>query len=132
MARNTSAKGASQRQLRVGELIRHALSEILSRGDVHDPEIQGMIITVPEVQVAPDLKRATAFIMPLGGVGIDKALAVLERHRKFLRGEVARRISLRHSPELIFRVDTSFSEAERVDQLLRSPEMRRSLDSNDD
>jgi ribosome-binding factor A len=132
MARSTSAKGASQRQLRVGELVRHALAEILARGEVHDPEIEGIIITVPEVQVSPDLKRATCFVMPLGGVGIDRALAALERHKRFLRGEVARRIDLRYSPELIFRIDTSFSEAERVDQLLRSPEMRRSLDSNDD
>ncbi|MCB1500163.1 MAG: 30S ribosome-binding factor RbfA [Bauldia sp.] len=126
--------GLSQRQLRVGELVRHALAEILQRGEVHDPALEGMVVTVPEVRMSPDLRLATAYVMPLGGKGVDEALAALDRNRKFIRGEVAQRVNLRYAPDLRFRLDTSFEEGERVDALLRSPEVRRDIagDAGDD
>ena len=131
MARSASAKAPSQRQLRVGELIRHALAEILQRGDVHDPALEGTVVTVPEVRMSPDLKLATAFVMPLGGKGGDEIVAALDRNKRYLRGEVAHRVNLRFAPELRFRIDTSFAEGERVDALLRSPEVRRDIDKDE-
>ena len=123
-----SATGApSQRQLRVGELIRHTLAEILQRGEVHDPDLEGMVVTVPEVRMTPDLRLATVFVMPLGGKGADTLVATLDRHRKFLRGEVAHRIDLRFAPDLRFRLDKSFDEGEHIDALLRRPEVKRDL-----
>ena len=133
MARPASAKAPSQRQLRVGELVRHALSETLQRGDVHDPALEGTVVTVPEVRMSPDLRLATAYVMPLGGRGIDAVLDALERNRKYLRGEVAHRVkNLRYAPDLRFRLDTSFEEGERVDALLRSPEVRRDIAADDE
>ena len=122
---------ASQRQLRVGELVRHALAEILQRGEVHDPDLEGMVVTVPEVRMSPDLRLATAFVIPLGGKGADTLLAVLERHRKFLRGEIAHRVDLRYAPDIRFRMDESFDEGARIDALLRSPDVKRDLDDDD-
>jgi len=130
MAKPTSAKAPSQRQLRVGELVRHALSEILQRGEVHDPDLEATLVTVPEVRMSPDLRLATAYVMPLGGKGTDTVLAALDRNRKFFRGEVAHRVDLRYAPDLRFRLDTSFEEGERVDALLRSPEVRRDTDKS--
>jgi ribosome-binding factor A len=124
-------RGPSQRQLRVGELVRHALSEILQRGEVHDPDLEGMVVTVPEVRMSPDLKLATAFVVPLGGKGGDTLLAALERNRKYLRGEVARRVELRYAPDLRFRLDESFDEGERIDHLLAQPEVKRDLGDKD-
>ncbi len=123
-----AASGPSQRQLRVGELVRHALAEILQRGDVPDPDLGRAVITVPEVRMSPDLKLATAYVMPLGGKDAEKIVAVLERNRKFLRGEVGHRLDLRSIPELRFRVDTSFDEGTRMDALLNSPEVRRDVE----
>ena len=117
----------SQRQLRVGELIRHVLAEILQRGEVHDPAFEGMVVTVPEVRVTPDLRVATIFVIPLGGKGADTILAAFERNKRFLRGEIGHRIDLRNVPDLVFRLDTSFDEAERIDALLRSPGVKRDL-----
>jgi len=123
-----SGKIPSQRQLRVGELVRHALAEILSRGEVRDPDLDGVAITVPEVRLTPDLKRATAFVMPLGGAGEpDRVAAALERNRRYLRGAVARRVELKFAPELHFRVDTSFEAGGRIDALLGLPEVQRDL-----
>jgi ribosome-binding factor A len=119
--------GASQRALRVGELIRRALVEILQRGEVHDAALEGMVVTVPEVRMTPDLRLATAFVMPLGGKGADTLVAALERHRKYLRGEIAHRIDLRYAPEIRFRLDASFDEGQRIDALLRAPEVKRDL-----
>jgi len=119
--------GPSQRQLRVGELIRHALADILQRGDVHDPALEGMVVTVPEVRVTPDLKLATVFLMPLGGKGADTVVDVFDRNKRFLRGEIAHRINLRYAPDLRFQLDTSFAEGDRVDALLRRPEVKRDL-----
>jgi ribosome-binding factor A len=126
------ASGPSQRQLRAGELVRHALAEVLARGEVHDPVIQGHMITVPEVRMTPDLRQATAYVMPLGGRDEKEVLAALERNKRFLRGEVARRVNLKFAPEIRFRLDERFDEAERIEKLLRTPEVRRDLDKADE
>jgi ribosome-binding factor A len=117
----------SQRQLRVGELVRHALAEMLPRGDVHDPVIEGHMITIPEVRVTADLRLATIYVMPLGGRDAEEVVAAFERHKKFLRSEIARRINLKFAPDIRFRVDDRFAEAERIDKLLRSPAVQRDL-----
>jgi ribosome-binding factor A len=129
--RFAQSSGPSQRALRAGELVRHALAEVLSRGEVHDPVIQGHMITVPEVRMSPDLRQATAYVMPLGGRDAKDVLAALERNKKFLRGEVARRVNLKFAPEIRFRLDERFDEAERIEKLLRTPEVRRDLDTTE-
>lgn len=127
MKQQKTARAPSQRQLRVGEVIRHALAEILQRGDVHDPVFEGTVVTVPEVRMAPDLKCATVFVMPLGGKNSDDVVAAFDRNKSYLRGEVARRVNLRSAPDLRFRLDTSFDEGARVDAVLRSPDVARDL-----
>ena len=131
--KRSAAPGGSQRQLRVGETVRHALAEILSQGHVHDPDLEGHIITVPEVRMSPDLKLATVYVMPLGGRDTDVVIAALERNKKFLRGEVARRVNLKFAPDIRFRADERFDEAERIEKLLRTPAVQRDLapDSDD-
>ena len=130
-ARNHAAPGPSQRALRVGELIRHALSEMLTRGDVHDPVLEGHLITVPEVRMSPDLRLATIYVMPLGGRDTAEVLEALERNKRFLRGEIARAVNLKFAPEIRFRVDERFDEAERIEKILRTPEVRRDLEPKD-
>ena len=130
--RDNGTPGGSQRQLRVGELVRHAMADMLTRGDVHDPVIQGHLITVPEVQMTADLRLATIYIMPLAGRDADEVLAAFERHKKFLRGEIAHRINLKFAPDIRFRIDERFAEAERIEKLLRSPAVKRDLDHEDD
>jgi len=122
----------SQRQLRVGELVRHALAEMLARGDVHDPVIEGHLITVPEVRMSADLRLATVYVMPLGGRDTDAVLAALERNKKYLRGEIAHHVNLKFAPEIRFRPDERFDEAERIEKLLRAPAVRRDLDNKTD
>ena len=130
MSRHVQApgKGNSQRQLRVGELVRHAVSEILSRGEVHDPVIETHLITVPEVRMSPDLRLATIYVMPLGGTDEKDVLAALERNKRYLRGEIAHRVNLKFAPDVRFRIDERFEEAERIERLLRSPEVQRDLE----
>lgn len=123
----SSAAGGSQRQLRVGEIVRHAIADILAQGSAHDADLEGHIITVPEVRMSPDLKLATIYVMPLGGRDADKVLAALDRNKKFLRGEVARRVNLKFAPDVRFRVDDRFDEAERIEKLLRTPAVQRDL-----
>jgi ribosome-binding factor A len=123
-----STPGGSQRQLRVGELVRHAIAEMLTRGDVHDPVIEGHLITVPEVRMSPDLRLATIYVMPMGGRDADEVVAAFDRQKKFLRAEIAHRINLKFAPDLRFRVDERFDEAERIDRLLRSPAVKRDLE----
>jgi ribosome-binding factor A len=130
--RNAAPGGGSQRQLRVGELVRHAMADMLTRGEVHDPVIEGHLITVPEVRMTADLRLATVYIMPLAGRDAEKVLAALDRNKKFLRGEIAHRINLKFAPDLRFRVDERFEEAERIDKLLRSPAVKRDLDDESD
>jgi ribosome-binding factor A len=122
-----TAPGGSQRQLRVGEVVRHAVADILSQGSVHDPDLEGHIITVPEVRMSPDLKLATVYVMPLGGRDIDKVIAALERNKKFLRGEIAHRVNLKFAPDVRFRIDERFEEAERIEKLLRTPAVQKDL-----
>ena len=123
-------RAPSQRQLRVGEVIRHAFAEILTRGEVHDPVLETTVVTVPEVRMAADLKCATVFLMPLGGKNKDDVVAAFDRHKGYLRGEIARRVNLRNSPDLRFRLDESFDEGSKVDALLRSPEVRRDVNGS--
>jgi ribosome-binding factor A len=122
--------GGSQRQLRVGESVRHAIADILSHGSVHDQALEGHIVTVPEVRMSPDLKLATVYVMPLGGRDTDIVIAALERNKKFLRGEVARRVNLKFAPDLRFRADERFDEAERIEKLLRTPAVQRDIAPN--
>jgi ribosome-binding factor A len=119
--------GGSQRQLRVGELIRHEIAAMLSRGDVHDPVIEAHMITVPEVRMSADLRLATIYVMPLGGHDEDEVLGALERNKRYMRGEIAKRVNLKFAPEIRFRIDERFDEAERIEKLLRTPEVRRDL-----
>ena len=123
-----SPPGGSQRQLRVGELIRHELADMLSRGDIHDPVIQAHLITVPEVRMSPDLRLATIYVMPLGGRDAQEVVDALERNKRFLRGEIARHVNLKFAPEIRFRIDERFAEAERIEKLLRTPEVQRDLE----
>jgi ribosome-binding factor A len=124
--------GSSQRQLRAGELVRHALAEIFSRGEVHDPVLETHLITVPEVRMSPDLRQATIYVMPLGGRDEKQVLAALERNKKFLRGEIARRVNLKFAPDIRFRMDERFDEAERIQKLLGTPAVQRDLERRDD
>jgi ribosome-binding factor A len=127
-----SGRSPSQRVLRVGELIRHALAEMLTRGEVHDPTIEGHMITVPEVRMSPDLRLATIYVMPLGGRDTADVVAALERNKRFLRGEIARRVNLKFAPDIRFRADERFEEAERIEKLLRTPAVRRDLGERKD
>jgi ribosome-binding factor A len=124
---HAQSAGGSQRQLRVGELIRHELAAMLSRGDVHDPVIEGHMITVPEVRMSPDLRLATVYIISLGGRDEIGVLAALDRNKRYVRGEIARRVNLKFAPEIRFRIDERFDEAERIEKLLRTPDVQRDL-----
>ena len=130
--RDPAPGGGSQRQLRVGELVRHAMAEMLTRGDVHDPVIEGHLITVPEVRMSPDLRLATIYVMPMGGRDAEQVIAAFERHKKFLRVQIAQRINLKFAPDIRFRIDERFAEAERIDKLLRSPPVVRDLKDDDE
>lgn len=130
--KKSSASGGSQRQLRVGEQVRHAIAEILAQGSVHDADLEGHIITVPEVRMSPDLKLATIYVMPLGGRDTELVITALDRNKKFLRGEVARRVNLKFAPDLRFRVDERFDEAERIEKLLRTPAVQKDLEQDPD
>jgi len=119
--------GPSQRALRVGELVRHALADMLTRGDVHDPVLEGTLITVPEVRMSPDLRLATIYVMPLGGRDAKDVVEALDRNKKYLRGELARQVNLKFAPDIRLRIDERFDEAARIDRLLKLPEVQRDL-----
>ena len=129
MAQKQTPTGPSQRQQRVAELIRHAIAEVLQRGDIQDPVLSAHVITVPEVRMSTDLKLATAYIMPLGGQNEAPVIAALERNKKALRQEVARRVNLKFAPDLRFLRDATFDEADRIDALLRTDKVRRDLEA---
>lgn len=129
--RFSSAKGPSQRQLRAGELIRHALVEIFQREDLRDPALSGVSLTVSEVRASPDLKQATAFVSPLGGGDEAAIVAALNKSAPYLRGLLGRRIELKFTPALKFIADASFAEARRIDELLASPAVARDLGKDD-
>ncbi len=130
--RDQAPGGGSQRQLRVGELVRHAVADLLMRGEVHDPVIEGHLITVPEVRMTADLRLATIYVMPLGGRDAEAVVAAFERNKKFLRAEIAHRINLKFAPDIRFRVDERFAEAERIEKLLHSPQVARDLKKDDE
>ncbi|HEY1244939.1 MAG TPA: 30S ribosome-binding factor RbfA [Hyphomicrobiaceae bacterium] len=119
--------GPSQRQLRVGELVRHALAEMLSRGEIHDDLLASHVVTVSEVRMSPDLRLATIYIMPLGGKDLKPVLEGLDRNRKFIRGEIARAVNLKFAPEIRFLPDETFDEARRIDEIFRSPKVAQDL-----
>lgn len=137
-----ASKPASQRQLRVGEELRHALSEIFARGDLRDPELAGRSLTVTEVRASPDLRNVTAYIVPLGGVAQDarnpkdsdqkQLLAALARSAPFLRSRLAEVVQLRYAPKLFFALDKSFDAARRIEEVLREPEVARDLKPTDE
>lgn len=120
-----SSAAPSQRMLRVGELVRHKLSEMLSRGEIHDDVLAAHVITIPEVRLSPDLKLATVYVMPLGGDDLKPVLEALTRNKKYVRAEVAKALNLKYAPDLRFREDETFQEATRIDRLLDSPHVKQ-------
>ncbi|MEL7028809.1 MAG: 30S ribosome-binding factor RbfA [Pseudomonadota bacterium] len=123
-----ASKGPSQRQLRAGELIRHALVDILRRDELRDPAVAGVSVTVSEVRASPDLKNATVYCTPLGGAEQDAVLAGLNRCARYLRGQLAREIDMKFTPALEFRLDTTFDAASDLDAVLRRDDVRRDLE----
>ena len=122
----------TQRQLRVGEQVRHALADVLARGDVHDPALAGMMISVLEVRMSPDLRHGTVLVMPLGGKGEAEAVEALNRNAKELRGQVSRRLrELKFSPDFRFRLDDRYDEAARIEKIFHDDRVRRDLESRD-
>jgi ribosome-binding factor A len=114
--------------LRVGEMIRHKLAELLVRGDVHDDVLASHVVSITEVRISPDLKLATAYVLPLGGKDTEAVLAALEKHKKFIRAEVAHTLNLKYAPDIRFREDETFDEVSRIDQLLHSDKVRRDVE----
>lgn len=131
MTRSKGHGAPSQRQLRVGEEIRHLLVSVLGRDEVRDPDLAGKPVTVTEVRISPDLKNATAFVVPLGGGDGTPLAKALNRAAPFLRGQMARELSLKFAPRLSFQPDQSFDNADRIDALLQSPEVLRDLEPED-
>lgn len=130
MAKNKfhDGPGPSQRQLRVGELIRRAVSDVLARGDLHDPELARMSVTVGEVRMSPDLKIATAYVMPLGGQGQDEVVSLLARNKSELRRHVSKKLDLKYAPDLRFRLDTTFDQMDETRRLFAQGDVQRDLD----
>lgn len=120
-------RGPSQRQLKVGETVRKELSDILTRGEFSDPDLEGAIVTIPEVRMTPDLRLATCLVMPLGGKNADKVEKALNRSSRYLRGQVSRRLTMKYMPDLRFVLDTRFDDDDRIGTLLHSPEVSRDL-----
>ena len=128
MRKTETPEGRSVRLLRVGEQVRHVLSEILQRGDVHDDTLQSHLVSVTEVRMSPDLRHATAFVKPLLGQEEEAVLKALRTHTAYFQREVAQRLKLRFAAKIRFRADESFDEASRIDSLLNDPRVRRDLD----
>jgi ribosome-binding factor A len=124
--------GPSQRMLRVGELVRHALAGFFARGEIEDDLLIGKVITVPEVRMSPDLKLASAYVMPLGGEQAAEIAAALNRHQRFIRGRIAPELDLKFAPEVRFFVDETFEEFGKIDALLRSDRVQRDLHADDE
>ena len=127
MKRNESSEGRSVRLLRVGEQVRHVLSEVLARGDVHDDTLQSHLVSVTEVRMSPDLRHATVFVKPLLGQDEDVVLKALRTNTAFLQSEVARRVNTKYAAKLKFLADESFDEGGKIDQILRSPHVKQDL-----
>jgi ribosome-binding factor A len=130
MAKNKfhDGPGPSQRQLRVGELIRRTLSEVLARGDVHDPDLNRMSITVGEVRTSPDLRVATAYVLPLGGKGQEDVIELLARNKSELRRAVSKQLTLKFAPDLRFRLDETFDRMDDTRRMFEQDAVRRDLD----
>jgi len=128
----STQQGPTQRQMRVGEMLRHALSDILRRGDIRDPDLAGISVTVTQVKPSGDMRHATVFVEPLGGKNGEKVVAALNRHARYLRGEMGHMITLKFTPDLRFVEDTSFAEAEKIEGILKSERVRRDLAKQDD
>ena len=128
-SRFSNGSGPSQRQLRVGELLRRRLSEVLAQGEIHDPDLNALSITVGEVRASPDLKVATAYIMPLGGKDREAALVALRKNRSEIRRTVARGLELKFAPELRFAIDETFDRMDETRRLLGEATVRRDVDS---
>src|SRR3954468_19454023 len=124
--------GPSQRQLRVGEMLRHALADILRQNDIRDPDLLGVSVTITQVKPSPDMRYATVYCEPLGGGKAPEVIAALNRHKGFLRGEMGKRIATKFTPDLRFVEDESFAEALKIDTILRSPEVQRDLNADSD
>lgn len=121
---NPAGNPPTQRMLRVAEMIRHKLAEMLIRGEIHDDVLAGHVITIPEVRITADLKIATVYVMPLGGEDVKEVIAALARNKRFIRGAIAHAINLKYAPDLRFKFDEMFDEAARIDRLLDSPRVR--------
>ena len=130
--KNRPARTPSQRQLRIGEEIRHAVAQMLERIEFHEPALQDVSVTVTEVRISPDLKNATAYIMPLGGDQADEVLEALTRARPFVRKQVGGTMRLRHVPNISFEMDETFDQASKVETLLSDPKVARDLAVVDD
>jgi ribosome-binding factor A len=130
--RRDNSNGPSQRQLRVGEMLRHALSDILRENEIRDSELEGVSVTITQVKPSPDMRYATVYCEPLGGQNAKEIVAALNRHKGFLRGEMGHRITMKFTPELRFVEDESFAEAEKIETILKSPEVQRDLSANHD
>ncbi|HEX4634858.1 MAG TPA: 30S ribosome-binding factor RbfA [Rhizomicrobium sp.] len=131
-ARRDHSNGPTQRQLRVGEMLRHALAEVLRENEIRDSELEGVSVTITQVKPSPDMRYATVFCEPLGGQNAKAIVAALNRHKGFLRGEMGHRITMKFTPELRFVEDESFAEAQKIETILKSPEVQRDLAASDD
>lgn len=132
MSRHNPERGPSQRQLRVGEMLRHALAQILLRGEIRDPDLEGVSVTVTQVKPSPDMRHATVFVEPLGGKNAHAIVGALNRHKAYLRGEMGHMITLKFTPELRFVEDESFAQAQKIETLLKSERVQRDLKSHGD
>jgi len=128
----TRHRAPSQRQLRVGEEIRHTIAELIERGAMKDPELRDVPVTVTEVRASPDLRHAEVFVVPLGGGDASRIVSALNRAAPYFRAQVARAVRLKFAPELTFAADTSFEEASRIESILRRPHVRQDLTAQED
>jgi ribosome-binding factor A len=125
--RRDASQGPSQRQLRVGEMLRHALADVLRENDIRDADLDGVSITITQVKPSPDMRYATVYCEPLGGNNAKAIVAALNRHKGFLRGEMGHRIAMKFTPDLRFVEDESFAEAQKIETILKSPQVQRDL-----
>jgi ribosome-binding factor A len=130
--RRDGSAGPSQRQLRVGEMLRHALAEVLRENEIRDSDLDGVSVTITQIKPSPDMRYATVFCEPLGGQNAKAIVAALNRHKGFLRGEMGRRITMKFTPDLRFVEDESFAEAQKIETILKSPEVQRDLAADHD
>jgi len=130
--RRDTPQGPSQRQLRVGEMLRHALADVLRENDIRDPDLDGISVTITQIKPSPDMRYATVYCEPLGGGNAKEIVAALNRHKGFLRGEMGHRITMKFTPDLRFVEDESFAEAQKIETILKSPEVQRDLSAPED